>query len=226
MLIGILNCGHFAQRVNTPVRDYDKLYVEMLDGHGFDFKTWHVVDMDFPESIHAADGWLLGGSRHGVYDDIPFIAPLKEFVRDAYAAKVPVAGICFGHQLIADALGGKAEKFSGGWGMGHTDYDFAGETLTLNAFHQDQVTVVPPDARVVASNDFCQNAALAYDGPAFSVQPHPEFNKPEMDLLLELRAPKLVDQPMIDAARSRENEANDNAVLAERFARFFKETAR
>ncbi len=225
MLIGILNCGHFAQRVGAPVRDYDTLYAEMLNGHGFDFRAWHVVDMDFPNSIHDADGWLIGGSRHGVYDDIPFIAPLKDFVRDAYAAKVPTVGVCFGHQLIAEALGGKAEKFSGGWGMGHTDYDFEGETLTLNAFHQDQVTRVPRDARVVATNDFCANAALAYNGPAYSLQAHPEFQESDMELLYDLRAPKLVEQAQIDAARARATASNDNAKMAARIAEFFKEAA-
>ncbi len=225
MLIGILNCGHFVHRPDTPVRDYDSLYADMLEGHGFDFKAWNVVDMEFPESVQDADGWLLGGSRHGVYDDVPFIAPLKAFVQDAYAAKVPVVGVCFGHQLIAQALGGKAEKFSGGWGIGHTDYAFEGETLTMNAFHQDQVTVVPPDARVVGSNDFCANAALVYDGPAFSLQAHPEFNVAEMDLLYDLRAPKLVDQSKIDLARVRAKDANHNQQMALRIATFFKEAA-
>ena len=226
MLIGILNCGHFAQRPDTPVRDYDTLYAEMLDGHGFEFKVWHVVDMDFPTGVTSADGWLLGGSRHGVYDDVPFIEPLKAFVKDAYTAKIPVVGVCFGHQLIAQALGGKAEKFSGGWGMGHSDYDFEGETLTLNAFHQDQVTVLPPGARVVGTNEFCANAALVYDGPVFSVQAHPEFGETEMELLYDLRAPKLVDQSKIDAARARASDQNHNATLATRIANFFKETAK
>lgn len=225
MLIGILNCGHFAQRVGAPVRDYDELYAEMLEGHGFDFRCWHVVDMEFPDSIRDADGWLLGGSRHGVYEDIPFIAPLKEFVREAYAAGVPVAGICFGHQLIAQALGGHVEKFSGGWGMGHTDYDFEGETLTINAFHQDQVITVPPEARVVGTNAFCENAALAYKGRAFSLQAHPEFTRTDMDLLYENRAPKLVDADKIAQARARESEPNDNAKAASLIARFFKEAA-
>lgn len=225
MLIGILNCGHFAQRVGAPVRDYDTLYAEMLAGHGFEFRCWHVVDMDFPDSIRDADGWLLGGSRHGVYDDLPFIEPLKDFVREAYKAGVPVAGVCFGHQLIAEALGGKVEKFDGGWGMGHTDYDFEGETLTLNAFHQDQIVAPPPEARTVATSPFCKYAALAYKGPAYSVQAHPEFTEADMALLYEARAPKIADSATIDAARARADEPNSNAEMARRLARFFKEAA-
>ena len=222
MLIGILNCGHFTQRPDTPRRDYDTLYREMLDGFGFEFKAWHVIDMEFPESVRDADGWLLGGSRHGVYDDIPFIAPLLHFVREAYSADIPVAGSCFGHQLIAEALGGRVEKYSGGWGIGHADYDFEGRRMTLTAFHQEQVTQRPPDARVIGTNAFCENAALAYAGSAFSGQAHPEFGEAEMDLLLDMRAPKLVDQAMIDAARSRGKEPNQNTEMAAHIARFFK----
>ncbi len=225
MLIGILNCGRFPQREDAPARDYDTLYADMLDGHGLSFKSWQVVDMAFPNSITDADGWLIGGSKHGVYDDIPFIAPLKAFVRESYDAGVPVAGICFGHQLIAQALGGEVEKFAGGWGMGHMDYDFDGDMMTLNAFHQDQVVGVPPEARVIATNPFCENAALAYKGPAFSLQAHPEFAPRDMDLLYTERAPKIADAATIDAALARKGEANNNADMARRIAQFFKEAA-
>ena len=67
----------------------------------------------FPEGIHDADGWLITGSRHGAYEDHPWIPPLEEFIRDAYAAQVPLVGICFGHQIIAQAMGGKVEKYQG-----------------------------------------------------------------------------------------------------------------
>ncbi|MEM9970448.1 MAG: type 1 glutamine amidotransferase [Pseudomonadota bacterium] len=225
MLIGILNCGHFAKRPGAPKRDYDDIYAQFLDGHGFTFRAWHVVDMDFPDSVQDADGWLLGGSKYGVYEDIPFIEPLKAFVREAYAAGVPTVGICFGHQLIASALGGHVEKFSKGWAMGHADYDFEGEALVLNAFHQDQVITLPADARRLASNAFCENAALAYKGRAMSVQPHPEFTQEDMALLYEVRAPQLVASDHLAAVRRREGEANDNAAMARRIAAFYKGVA-
>ena len=112
MLIGILQSGHFAQREGAPLRDYSTLYAEMLAGHGFRFKTWSVVDMEFPASPEDADGWLISGSKHGVYDDLPFIAPLEDFIRKIYAAGIPLVGICFGHQIMAQALGGLGRKIS------------------------------------------------------------------------------------------------------------------
>lgn len=225
MLIGILTCGHFLKVDGVPYRDYDALYRDMLAGHDFTFRNWDVVDMEFPGSVREADGWLISGSRHGVYDNLPFIAPLESFIREAYAERAPVVGICFGHQIMAQALGGRAEKFAGGWAVGHRDYDFGDARLVLNAWHQDQVVAPPPMARTVASSNFCRHAALAYEGPAYSVQPHPEFGEREMTMLLEHRAPGLVPDPLIAEARARMGEPNDNRTMADRIAAFFKETS-
>jgi GMP synthase-like glutamine amidotransferase len=93
-----------------------------------------------------------------------------------------MVGICFGHQIIAQALGGHVEKFEGGWAIGRHDYSFNGHgSVTLNAWHQDQVTALPPEAQVIGSSPFCQFAALLYGEKAFTVQPHPEFSNPVFD---------------------------------------------
>jgi len=69
-------------------------------------------------------------------------------------------GICFGHQIIAQALGGHVEKFADGWAVGRQIYDWGDKTVALNAWHQDQVVALPDDAKVLASNNFCAAAAL------------------------------------------------------------------
>ncbi len=143
MQIGILQTGHAPDALIAQTGDYPAMFARLLDGHGLTFRTWAVVDGEFPESIHDAEGWLITGSRHGAYEDHPWIPPLEDFIRDGYAARVPLVGICFGHQIIAQALGGKVEKYPGGWSVGPTDYDFGDETLTLNAWHQDQVVEKP-----------------------------------------------------------------------------------
>lgn len=223
MLIGILQSGHFAQRDGAPLRDYSMLYAEMLQGHGFTFKTWSVVDMEFPNSVTDADGWLISGSRHGTYDDLAFIPALEDFIRDIYAAGIPLVGICFGHQIMAQALGGRSEKFEGGWSVGNVDYQFDdGATLALNAWHQDQVTTPPPDARTIASTEFCKHAALAYKGRAMSVQPHPEFQSRDIEMLLELRAPGVVPPDRIDKGQEKLTKPTSNKQMADRIAAFFK----
>ena len=223
MRIGILQCGHFATEPGYPEKTYHDLYADLLAGRGLKFRTWSVVDMEFPAGVNDADGWLISGSKHGVYDDLPFIAPLEDFVRDIYAACVPMVGVCFGHQIMAQALGGKTEKFSGGWSVGPVDYNFNGETLSLNAWHQDQVVEVPPDAETTASTDFCAHAALAYKGRAISIQPHPEFEPQEVEMLLKSRAPGVVPDDIIETAMAANGQPLDNKLIADRIAAFFKE---
>ena len=223
MQIGILQCGHFPTADGFRDRTYTDLYSTLLAGRGLTFRTWSVVDMEFPESVRAADGWLLSGSRFGAYEDQPFIPVLEDFIREAYKASVPMVGICFGHQIMAQALGGKVEKFAGGWSVGRVEYDFDGETLAMNAWHQDQVVEAPEDARVISSTDFCKYAGLAYGKRALSIQPHPEFDEDDVRLLLDARAPGVVPGQLIENARKALTLPIHQAQIADRIANFFKE---
>ena len=225
MKIGILVCGHAMDEVAKTHGDYGDWFVTLLGGNGFDFEIYPVVDMEFPDSIHDADGWLLTGSRHGAYEDHPFIPLLEQFVRDVYAANIPMAGICFGHQLIAQALGGKVEKYHGGWAVGRQEYTFEDHgDVALNAWHQDQVTKLPKGARVIAGNDFCKHAGLVYGDQIYTVQPHPEFTNPVMSEYIELRRdPAIYDEAMMDRAAEFTKLPNDDVLLAREIATFFKQ---
>lgn len=222
MLIGILQTGYAPDGLREA-GDYPDMFIRLLDGNGFTFRTYRVVDMEFPASASDCDGWLITGSRHGAYEDLPFIAPLEQLIRDAFAAKVPVAGICFGHQIMAQALGGKVEKYKGGWSVGPTEYDFDGQRLTMNAWHQDQVTAPPPGAKVIASSPFCQYAGLAYDDRGLSVQAHPEFGDAFVAGLIDTRGRGVVPEPVLDAARAKLGAPLDSAEIARRIAAFFKQ---
>ena len=221
MRIGILKCGQSPEVLRGELGDYDTMFERLLAGRGFDFATWHVEAMEFPASVHEADGWLLTGSRHGTYEEHAFIPPLEDFIRRAYAAGVPLVGICFGHQIIAQALGGRVEKFPGGWSIGPQDYDFDGETVTLNAWHQDQVVERPQDARVVASSGFCTNAALVYGDRAFTVQAHPEFDDAMIHGLIEHRS-DTVPSELVAEALTHMDDAAQSKLIADRIEAFFK----
>lgn len=223
MRIGILQTGLAPEALAPEMGDYPDMFARLLDGHGFTFRTWKVVEGELPASVDEADGWLITGSRHGVYEDHPWIPPLEQFIRDAFAARVPVVGICFGHQIVAQAMGGKVERFDGGWAVGATEYDFGGETLRLNAWHRDQVVTAPPGAKVIATNDFCTNAALLYDDRALTVQAHPEFRPEFVDGLMRTRGKGLVpDEVMAEAAAKLDLPIQDK-TMAGRIAAFFKE---
>ncbi|MBL4927220.1 type 1 glutamine amidotransferase [Fuscibacter oryzae] len=223
MLIGILQTGLAPDALSPELGDYPDMFARLLDGHGFSFRTYKVVEGEFPKGVADCEGWLITGSRHGVYEDHAFIPPLEQFIRDAFAAHVPVVGICFGHQIVAQAMGGKVERYASGWAVGATDYDFAGEKVTLNAWHRDQVVQVPAGAKVIASNDFCANAALLYDDRALTVQAHPEFRPEFVDGLMKTRGKGLVPDEVMAAAATRLADPLQDKTMAGRIAAFFKE---
>lgn len=222
MLIGILQTGLAPEALAPEMGDYPDMFARLLDGNGFSFRTFRVVEGQFPADVHDCDGWLITGSKHGAYEDHPWIPPLEAFIRDAYAARVPLVGICFGHQIIAQAMGGRVEKFKGGWSVGPTTYDFNGETVTLNAWHQDQVVERPALASVLASNDFCENAALLYDDRALTIQAHPEFSPAFVDGLMKTRAIGVVPDPLLQAAATKLDTPLHDKTTAARIAAFFK----
>lgn len=221
MLIGILECGPAPDALRPQYGDYPDFFERLLAGRGLTFRRYRVMEMQFPGDVHECDGWLLTGSKFGAYEDHPFIRPLEEFIRNAYRADVPVVGICFGHQIMAQAMGGKVEKYAGGWTAGPTDYDFEGERVTLNAWHQDQVTVKPEAAELAGTNATCPIAALRYGDRMYSVQAHPEFGQEFMDRLMEVRGKGVVPDALLERARGRLGEHLDSALIADRIAAFF-----
>lgn len=223
MRIGILQCGQSPAQLKPDLGDYPDMFMRLLDGRGFDFTTWHVEGMEFPQDIHDADGWLVTGSRHGAYEDHAFIPPLEDFIRRVHDAGVPMVGICFGHQIIAQALGGTVVKHPGGWAVGAQDYDFGGQAVTLNAWHQDQVVALPAGAQVAGRNAFCENAALIYGDRAFTVQAHPEFGDDFIQGLMDTRAKGVVPDDLLAGAAARMGQADGASLLADRIEAFFKQ---
>jgi GMP synthase-like glutamine amidotransferase len=221
MKIGILQTGHSPDAMRPEVGDYPGMFEALLAGHDFDFEAWPVVDDVFPDGPESADGWLITGSRHGVYEDHDWLAPLEQLVRDIVASGRPLIGICFGHQLIAKALGGTVKKYSGGWAVGRQVYDFGDEKLALNAWHQDQVTALPEGAQLIATHPFCKNAAMAIGKNVLSVQPHPEFSAAFLDGLMTHRG-GAVPPELIEHAREALSEPTDEMKMADRMAAFFR----
>lgn len=189
MKIGILQTGHAPDDLIEKHGDYDEFFIELLAGGDTEFETYPVVDGVFPRDAAAADAWLITGSKFGAYEPHVWIAPLEALIRDIYARGLPMVGICFGHQIIAQALGGKVEKYCGGWSVGPVAYyrHDLGRQQTLLAWHQDQVVDLPPEAEVIGSTPFCANAMLRYGDSVLTYQPHPEFTPAFYAGLLEKR---------------------------------------
>ena len=214
MQIAILQTGHNNPALPKTLRSYPQMFSDLLGPLAADqkvtFTNFAVVDGDFPNDVSDFDGYLITGSRHGVYDDLPFIPKLMRFIQQAFAKDIPQMGICFGHQALAQALGGKVIKSPKGWGVGIRKVDVvkttnwmtkASDTIDLIYVHQDQVVELPQDAMHIAGDAFCPNAAYAIGNTVFSVQGHPEFDKGYVHELLAIRGEDMGDD-VVETARN------------------------
>ena len=177
-----------------------------------------------PSKLEAV---LITGAAAGVYDGLDWIAPLENFVRAAYANKTPMVGVCFGHQLIAQALGGVVRKSEKGWGIGRHIYEVApgngvidGERLAIACSHQDQVIEAPAQAQTILFSSFTPHAGLLYaNGATLSVQPHPEFDVGYASALCELLEGHAPDN-VVATAKASLTEPLDSARLGGAITRF------
>jgi GMP synthase-like glutamine amidotransferase len=192
------------------------------------FATVRLMDGEALPDPATLDAVLLTGSPAGVYDDLDWIAPLERFVRTAYESRTPMAGICFGHQLIAQALGGTVRKSEKGWGIGRHLYDIVpgngvmgGEKIAIAASHQDQVIEPPAGAATIFRSEFTPYAGLLYaNGSAFSVQPHPEFTVPFAHVCCDKAGHSGAPEPLVATAKASLEQPLDNASLGSAIARF------
>ncbi len=186
MKLGILKTDTVRPEWVPEFGEYPDMFVALLGrvDPTMEFVTYDVESGQYPDDIDEVDAYLITGSKSSVYDDKPWIPPLVEFVREIAARDKKIIGICFGHQLVAQALGGKTEKSTKGWGVGlHTHtftetpawHDGGDEQLHILVSHQDQVVKTAEGTRVLAGSDFCENAVCQIGDQILTFQGHPEF---------------------------------------------------
>lgn len=238
--VGLLQCGHVRADVATDHGDYPELFGTLLAGTPVDLVTYVVNEGQIPSDPRACDGWLVSGSASSVYEPLPWIDRTGRFLTQVVEAEVPLVAVCFGHQLLAQALGGRVERSDRGWGVGIHRYqveaplpqwsaperDDQPETdqpdeLVLLASHQDQVTVLPDGATVLAASEHCPVAAYALGPGVVAVQAHPEFTPAlSRDLIVARRdiiGPERADAALAELHDSRAVDQLDHRAVARWF---------
>ena len=228
MRVAILETGSPPADLARTYGSYPRMFERLLTADGLIFKAYDVTAGEWP-SPDDFDALLITGSAAGAYDPLPWIEPLKAFLRAH--RDVPMVGICFGHQIMAEAFGGRVEKSVKGWGIGLNRYrvlvrepwmDAAAE-FAIPASHQDQVVAPPPAAQVIAASDFTPYAALAYAGqPSISFQGHPEFEPAYAEALIESRRGARYTDAEADAGIASLQAPNDRTRVGRWIVTFLK----
>jgi GMP synthase-like glutamine amidotransferase len=230
--IGILETGVPPTDLADRYGRYDAMVRRML-GEGYDYRTYAARLGELPASPDKHDAYVITGSSAGVYDDLPWIEPLKAFIRAAQD-RARMVGLCFGHQVMAEALGGRVEKSPKGWGLGLHRYSITcaepwmdgTSEIAVAASHQDQVVIPPAGATVLASSAFTPHAALAYaGGTSVSFQFHPEFERGMAEALVELRRERLPDPAEADRMLASFEASSDAPRVASWIRRFIDRSA-
>jgi GMP synthase-like glutamine amidotransferase len=232
--LGLLACDFVPDELRDRFEDYPVMFAEAIasTGTNVELQTYRVYQGELPQHTDECDAYLISGARAGAYDGDAWIAALEVFIRALAASERPLVGVCFGHQVIAQALGGKVEKSPRGWGIGVNTYEAdqpapwmnpALPQFTVPVCHQDQVVQLPAGARRLAHSDQCENFLLQFNDTMMGIQGHPEFTRAYVGVLIDLRANLLAPETLA-AARASLDQRGDNVAIMHWITNFLELT--
>ncbi|STX37818.1 glutamine amidotransferase-related protein [Legionella feeleii] len=223
MNLGLLQCDEVQEKFAPVHGRYPDMFARLLKkaDPSLEFVVYDVRQGELPITIDTCDAYLITGSRHGVNDDLPWIRVLEDFVLQLNNAAKKVIGICFGHQLIAKALGGEVIKSPKSWGVGMSQNKMTQQkpwmipqrdNFKLLVSHQDQVVTLPLNAEILAGSDFCPFYMLQFGDNLFTIQGHPEFTKAYSQALIEDRERILGKECYEQGLKSLQQDADDELI--------------
>ncbi|GAQ87834.1 Predicted glutamine synthetase [Klebsormidium nitens] len=207
--------GHASPYTEEKYGGYGQLLETLLREPGEEWERFVVLEGKFPtaEQLAKFDGFVLTGSRHDAHAGEPWILQLIDVLKEAFAKKQRILGVCFGHQVLCRALGGTTGRSTAGWEMGLREVKVdeklrakpygAGLPATVRVYesHQDQASAIPPGGELLGASERTPIEIFAVGDVALGFQGHPEFNLDVLtDLIEDRRAKGVLTDEEADAA--------------------------
>ncbi|OJJ75206.1 hypothetical protein ASPBRDRAFT_479990 [Aspergillus brasiliensis CBS 101740] len=239
--IAILECDTPAEKINNKYGGYRGVFSlllresaaalgqpDKLDPEtGLEISGWDVVTAQEYPNLEDVDAIVLSGSKHDSFEDHPWILKLVEFTKKAFEDKrVKIFAICFGHQILARALGARVGRNTAGWELAVCEVDltetgkelFGRDKLRIHQMHQDIAYGYPSEVVSLGASPRCAVQGMYVPGKLITVQGHPEFREDIMTEILSLRtAAGLFSKEQSDDAFSRAGIPHDGIAITVAF---------
>ncbi|KAF9603295.1 hypothetical protein IFM89_034644 [Coptis chinensis] len=186
----VLLCAHDSEYVKKKYGGYFGVFVSLLrEDEGESWDVYRVADGEFPEEdeLELYDGFVITGSVCDAHGNDVWICELLKLLNKLDDMKKKVLGVCFGHQILGRALGGKIGRSLTGWDIGVRPINLSTSKflnslqlpskLSVIEFHQDEVIELPPSAEIIAWSEKTGIEMFRSGDHIMGIQGHPEYNK-------------------------------------------------
>jgi GMP synthase-like glutamine amidotransferase len=219
MKLGLLLCDHVSPELRPAFGDYPDMFERLLPDA--EIRSFDLTAGDFPSDLESNDAWIGAGSRLSVYDDFEWIHRFKELLRRIDADRRKYVGVCFGAQMIGEALGGRVARAPQGWQVGIKVAEMLdGARFRILHCNADQIVDLAPGMRVLASAKTNPVEMVAVGDHILGFQGHPEFTNEFVTALVERRRGTLIPAEVADAGLASMKGSPDTDRLRETIVSF------